>query len=426
MADWLEEHLAPKGVGVVLEAEHLCMSLRGVQAGGSRTVTSALHGLLREDPGPGPSSSPWRGVRGHDRWRTLVIVGAGLAGAKAAEAARAAGYDGRIVLVGDEPSALRAAAAVQGRAPGRSRRRRPGSTPTASTTTTTSTSSPAARSRRSTRRRAGPLDGGGRSRSPPRCWPPAPRPAASRARAPTWPASTTCARSTTPSRCATPSGPGTVAVIGAGWIGSEVAASARQLGAEVVLVDPGPVPLRRVLGDRVGACSRPARRPRRRPAPGHRRDRAAGRRPRRAGRARRRAHRGRRRRRRRHRRGAPDRARRDGRAQGRQRHGRRRAARDQRPRRVRGGRRRHRLEPPLRRHLGSSTGPTPSTRARPRAQRRRRTAPTTGCRTSSPTSTTSGWSTWATPTGRDLVVRGAWTTASPSPSGSAAAWSRRR
>jgi GTP cyclohydrolase IA len=50
VADWLEEHLAPKGAGVVLEAEHLCMSLRGVQASGSRTVTSALHGLLREDP----------------------------------------------------------------------------------------------------------------------------------------------------------------------------------------------------------------------------------------------------------------------------------------------------------------------------------------------------------------------------------------
>jgi GTP cyclohydrolase IA len=49
VADWLQEQLAPKGVGVVLEAEHLCMSLRGVQAAGSRTVTSALHGLLRED-----------------------------------------------------------------------------------------------------------------------------------------------------------------------------------------------------------------------------------------------------------------------------------------------------------------------------------------------------------------------------------------
>lgn len=50
IADWLEEHLAPKGVGVILEAEHLCMSLRGVQANGARTVTSALKGLLRNDP----------------------------------------------------------------------------------------------------------------------------------------------------------------------------------------------------------------------------------------------------------------------------------------------------------------------------------------------------------------------------------------
>ena len=49
VADWLQDQLAPKGVGVVIEAEHLCMSLRGVQAAGSRTVTSSLHGLLRTD-----------------------------------------------------------------------------------------------------------------------------------------------------------------------------------------------------------------------------------------------------------------------------------------------------------------------------------------------------------------------------------------
>lgn len=43
-----------------------------------------------------------------------------------------------------------------------------------------------------------------------------------------------------------------VAVVGAGWIGSEVAASARQMGADVVLIDPAPVPLHRVLGDAIG------------------------------------------------------------------------------------------------------------------------------------------------------------------------------
>ena len=49
IANWLQEQLEPKGVGVVLEAEHLCMSLRGVQKPGARTVTSALHGLVRDD-----------------------------------------------------------------------------------------------------------------------------------------------------------------------------------------------------------------------------------------------------------------------------------------------------------------------------------------------------------------------------------------
>jgi GTP cyclohydrolase I len=49
IADWLDDHLQPKGVGVVLEAEHLCMSLRGVQKPGARTITSALHGLVRDD-----------------------------------------------------------------------------------------------------------------------------------------------------------------------------------------------------------------------------------------------------------------------------------------------------------------------------------------------------------------------------------------
>jgi GTP cyclohydrolase I len=49
VADRLQQDLDPKGVGVVIEAEHLCMSLRGVRATGSRTVTSAVLGLLRDD-----------------------------------------------------------------------------------------------------------------------------------------------------------------------------------------------------------------------------------------------------------------------------------------------------------------------------------------------------------------------------------------
>jgi GTP cyclohydrolase I len=50
VARWLTDTLEPRGVGVVLEAEHLCMSLRGVQKPGARTITSALHGLVRDDP----------------------------------------------------------------------------------------------------------------------------------------------------------------------------------------------------------------------------------------------------------------------------------------------------------------------------------------------------------------------------------------
>ena len=50
IADHLQERLAPVGVGVVIEAEHTCMSLRGARAEGARTVTSMLRGVLREDP----------------------------------------------------------------------------------------------------------------------------------------------------------------------------------------------------------------------------------------------------------------------------------------------------------------------------------------------------------------------------------------
>jgi GTP cyclohydrolase IA len=50
IADWLQAELRPAGVGVVLEAEHMCISLRGVQRPGARTVTSALRGAIRDDP----------------------------------------------------------------------------------------------------------------------------------------------------------------------------------------------------------------------------------------------------------------------------------------------------------------------------------------------------------------------------------------
>jgi GTP cyclohydrolase IA len=48
IADALMEHLTPRGAIVVVEAEHLCMSMRGVRKPGSRTVTSAVRGLFRE------------------------------------------------------------------------------------------------------------------------------------------------------------------------------------------------------------------------------------------------------------------------------------------------------------------------------------------------------------------------------------------
>ena len=48
VADWLDAELKPRGVGVVIEAEHSCMTIRGVQAAGSKTVTSTMYGLLRD------------------------------------------------------------------------------------------------------------------------------------------------------------------------------------------------------------------------------------------------------------------------------------------------------------------------------------------------------------------------------------------
>jgi GTP cyclohydrolase IA len=49
VADHLQERLAPLGVGVVVEAEHSCMNLRGARESGSSTVTTVLRGQLRDD-----------------------------------------------------------------------------------------------------------------------------------------------------------------------------------------------------------------------------------------------------------------------------------------------------------------------------------------------------------------------------------------
>jgi len=50
IADLLMDRLEPRGVIVVLECEHLCMAMRGIQKSGARTVTSAVRGALRKDP----------------------------------------------------------------------------------------------------------------------------------------------------------------------------------------------------------------------------------------------------------------------------------------------------------------------------------------------------------------------------------------
>ncbi len=50
IADFLNEELQPRGVAVIIEAEHLCMTMRGVRAAGAKTQTSALRGIMKSDP----------------------------------------------------------------------------------------------------------------------------------------------------------------------------------------------------------------------------------------------------------------------------------------------------------------------------------------------------------------------------------------
>ena len=49
IADFLNDNLNPKGVAVIIEAEHMCMSIRGAKASGSQTQTSALRGMMKSD-----------------------------------------------------------------------------------------------------------------------------------------------------------------------------------------------------------------------------------------------------------------------------------------------------------------------------------------------------------------------------------------
>ena len=67
VAGWLERELGPRGVGVVVEAEHMCMSLRGAAKPGARTVTSAMRGVVRDDARTRQEFLALTGRSGRDR-----------------------------------------------------------------------------------------------------------------------------------------------------------------------------------------------------------------------------------------------------------------------------------------------------------------------------------------------------------------------
>ena len=64
IADAIQEAIAPQGVGVVIEARHLCIMMRGIEKQHSSTVTSAMVGCFRQKETRARSSSPWCGSRG--------------------------------------------------------------------------------------------------------------------------------------------------------------------------------------------------------------------------------------------------------------------------------------------------------------------------------------------------------------------------
>lgn len=49
IADFLDDNLSPQGVAVIMEAEHMCMTIRGAKASGAKTQTSALRGIMKTD-----------------------------------------------------------------------------------------------------------------------------------------------------------------------------------------------------------------------------------------------------------------------------------------------------------------------------------------------------------------------------------------
>lgn len=57
VADFLNDELHPRGLAVIIEAEHLCMTMRGARAAGARTQTSALRGLMKSDPRTPPGNA---------------------------------------------------------------------------------------------------------------------------------------------------------------------------------------------------------------------------------------------------------------------------------------------------------------------------------------------------------------------------------
>jgi 3-phenylpropionate/trans-cinnamate dioxygenase ferredoxin reductase subunit len=189
---------------------------------------------------------------------TLAIIGASLAGAKAAEGARLAGFDGRIVLVGDEPTAPYerpplSKAVLRGDAdPSIARVHRGGFYEEHDVELVVDRVSALDTVGGRIELASGGTIGFDRA---------------------------VLATGAEPRRLTVPGGDldgvhhlrtvddavrlrdairgaRRVAVVGAGWIGSEVAASARQMGAEVVLIDPFAVPLQRVLGDEIGEVFR--------------------------------------------------------------------------------------------------------------------------------------------------------------------------